>query len=551
MNERLVKQEALLRMIARALENFKKFGRQNYTPSKIRSRISSFKEIWSQCIDGHAVLLCVIPEKDQFAIDYFKEDQLDIHEEIYQKTLDIMTEWLEDAEPPVSPNQLANLDRSLSRSDVGSLSLRHLPPIKLPPFSGNFQEWETFRDRFTALIENKELNDFIRMHFLASSLTGPARDVISGFAITADYFTVAWKALFARFENKRKLIDTHIATLYNLPILSRESAVELHALRDRADRSISALRSLGRADEEILSDILVYFVAQKLDPSTRRAWKLKCSKDKSPSSFDELNSFISARAVALEELLPLSSKPTRNVKANNATTSDASETCIICKQAHFFGKCAQFLRKTPSQRREIVKGANQCFNCLSSRHSVQDCLELKQLKHIQSRFSCRVCQQRHHSSLHFDSGTYSDVNNKLSSSNKFANVSTVAPGDASQSANTVTPEHVVAMSSVSVAALLSPVLLATAKVTVESPEGRKLTVRALLDQGFLRSYIYHRNLVANLASSPHSHVQAISTRSCSPDLLYERVYPTVTHEVSPSLFAWHWRLESSPRSATR
>lgn len=446
-------------MVSRALENFKKVGRLNYTPAKIRSRISSLKDQWNQCIQGHAALLQIYPEAKRATLDYFQEDQLDEHEEIFQTTLDFMTELLEELEPPVSPNRSIPLEHSFSRSE-SALSLRHLPPIKLPPFSGNFAEWESFRDRFTALIiENKDLSDFSRMHFLASSLTGSAREVISSISITADNFSVAWKVLKARFENKKKLIDLHIAALYNLPPMSRESAVELHSLRDTADKSISALKCLGRSTDEILSDILVYFIVQKLGPSTRRAWKLKCCTESSPLSFDDLSNFISSRAIALDELAPLNSKSTRNVKVNNATTSDTSTpNCLLCKKPHYFSKCAQFLNKSPSQRRELVKQSKRCFNCLSLKHSVQECT---------SRFSCRTCQQRHHSSLHLDSSSSSDVNCNFSSANNNSSVNNATANETiDPPASNVTPSHTVTLSSVSVTAVPSPVLLATAKLII-------------------------------------------------------------------------------------
>lgn len=244
-----------------------------------------------------------------------------------------MIEWLEELEPPVSPNRSINSDASFLRTE-SALSLRHLPPIKLPPFSGNFADWESFRDCFTALIiDNKDLSEFSRMHFLASSLTGSAREVISSISITADNFSVVWEALKSRYENKKKLIDIHIISLYNLPPMSRESAAELHVLRDTADKSIAALKCLGQSSEETLSDILVYFIVQKLDPSIRRAWKLKCSTEAFSLSFDELKKFISSCATALDELSPLNAKSTRSVKVNNATASDISEpTCTICKK---------------------------------------------------------------------------------------------------------------------------------------------------------------------------------------------------------------------------
>lgn len=243
MSELLNKQISLLNSISRALENFKKVGRNNYTPAKIRSRITSLKETWAQCIQGHAGLLQSPLATQKERPDYFKEDQLAKHEEIYQATLDHMNECLEELEPIVSPNP--SMNSTAINFESSSLSLRHLPPIKLPPFSGNLEEWENFRDRFNSLIIlNKELSDFTRMHFLASSLTGRARDVIASLSITADNFEVAWKALAARFENKRRLIENNVSILYNLPNLPRESSSELHALRDKSEKAIVALRKL-------------------------------------------------------------------------------------------------------------------------------------------------------------------------------------------------------------------------------------------------------------------------------------------------------------------
>lgn len=111
-----------------------------------------------------------------------------------------MAECLEEAESSVSVNRSTALE--MIHFDSPSLSLKHLPPIQLPSFSGKFDEWENFRDRFQALIiHNKGLLDFTKMHFLVSNLTGQARDVIASLSITADNFDVAWKALLARFDD--------------------------------------------------------------------------------------------------------------------------------------------------------------------------------------------------------------------------------------------------------------------------------------------------------------------------------------------------------------
>lgn len=279
--ELLAKQQSLFHSIARSLDNFKKIGRNNYTGAKIRSRMAALKETWSQCQQVHAALLLGVQGAHREAISYFKEQQYDVHEDSYQATLDHMTECLEEIEPAVSLNSHISSGPAHARcGSSSSFSLSHLPPITIPPFSGTYEDWEGFRDRFTSLIiNNKYLSPFARMHFLSSSLKGRALEAIQNIAVTADNFDIAWKILESRYENKRRLIEVHVSALYNLPNVSRESAYELSELRDKSNRAIASLRNLNRSPDEILSDLLVYNVSQKLDLATRKTWKLKGTDD--------------------------------------------------------------------------------------------------------------------------------------------------------------------------------------------------------------------------------------------------------------------------------
>lgn len=178
-------------MIARSCENFRKHGKNNYTAARIHSRISAMKETWRQCIRGHAVICSKVPEKDRATCSYFQQNQLEVYEEHYHTTLDLMQEWLEEIEPTVSHHSVSSDSLPGSSNAPSALSLRHLPPIKLPPFSGDFREWEGFRDRFTALIiANKELPDFSCMHFLTTSLSGAAYGVWVAICIIVVSFNI-------------------------------------------------------------------------------------------------------------------------------------------------------------------------------------------------------------------------------------------------------------------------------------------------------------------------------------------------------------------------
>lgn len=151
------------------MENFKKLGKANLTPAKIRQRITSLKDVWSQYQEGHDLLTRQIPSNQQASLDYFRNDYCNQTEEHFHLAMDFMAECLEELEPVVSPNQ--SFTSPNVRLDTSAFSFKHLPPINLLPFVGTYDQWEAFRDGFTTLIiKNKDLNDFARMHFLTSCL---------------------------------------------------------------------------------------------------------------------------------------------------------------------------------------------------------------------------------------------------------------------------------------------------------------------------------------------------------------------------------------------
>jgi len=157
------------------------------------------KETWSQCLQTHAALLQAFSQSKKESIDYFKLQQFDDHEDVYQNTLDYMAKCLEAIKPFVNLTQSTS---AVCKPGGTQFSVSHLPPINIPPFSGKYEEWESFRDRFTSLIiENQDLSAFARMNFLASSLTGRALESIKSIPIIADNFEIAWKTLVSRYEN--------------------------------------------------------------------------------------------------------------------------------------------------------------------------------------------------------------------------------------------------------------------------------------------------------------------------------------------------------------
>lgn len=137
---------------------------------------------------------------------------------------------------------------------------------------------------------------------------------------------------------------------------------------------------------------------------------------------------------------------------------------------HALHQCKEFLSKGPELRRELVKKYKRCFHCLSSRHTAQACT---------IKYTCRVCQTKHHSLL------YSAPDSRSES------VAATAP---SCSASTST-DTIAEVKSLLVSARTpkrSHVLLATARVQIRSSSGRSAVVKALLDQGSEMTFMSER-----------------------------------------------------------
>jgi len=180
------------------------------------------------------------------------------------------------------------------------------------------------------------------------------------------------------------------------------------------------------------------------------------------SSYVELNRFLMSRIRALEECVSQSSakvakSSTSRVHVATASTKN-SPVCPLCQARHYMSSCSKFTDQSPIQRREFVKKFKRCFNCLSSSHSASQCA---------TKYSCRLCSKRHHTTLHLDSD--SDFN-----ATKSTHTTSVSDP----------PSEEVEVTSLFASATLRPrsqILLATAQVRIESTSGHSVVVRALLD----------------------------------------------------------------------
>ncbi|XP_071582393.1 uncharacterized protein, partial [Temnothorax nylanderi] len=437
------------------------------TPAATKARIDSTKERFEQCRVLDAKLHVNADAATKASYAYFTDREFERCEEAYDAALDYLHEQLEEILPLVDAS--VNVSRAV---DFPSHAALNLPKVTLPNFDGSYEKWESFRDRFYAMIIcETSLSPVQRLHHLLSCLRGEASASIEHLALTSENFDVAWQILSSRFENKRRLISTHLNKLFTLPNVTAKSAPEMRALRDKVNAAIAALRNLARPVDQ-WSDILVFLITQKLDQSSREAWELKLGSSVYYPTYAEIDAFMDARIRALDSILPYATeKPTdfaakikSKSKAIASHTASATKlSCPVCAAPHLLYQCSEFLNKTPSQRHELVKRCKRCLNCFSAKHQAKECT---------SPHTCKQCQKKHHTLLHFPDNTQSA-----------ADAPTSPPKIEASTVDVVS--HVVAKS----ISPTQPIFLVTARVRVYSEQGRFHTVRALIDQGSAASFM--------------------------------------------------------------
>lgn len=378
---------------------------------------------------------------------------------------------MEDLIAKNTPTEIVNTSHS-SHSSTGD-SLR-LPTIQPPTFNGNLEDWPSFFDTFNALFHNNAtLNDVQRLHYLKTSVCGPAADIIKTFTITAENYQVAYNELVRQFENRSLTIQTHIRALLQSPKVTSPSAADLRKLHHHIASHVRALKALGQP-VQYWDAWLVTLICSQLDSITAGEWQLRQDNKELPT-YEQIELFLSKRVSAYEvcsNSVNISdkiskAKPPYHYHDNNKslfTRSSDQKTikCPLCSSAHRIYHCDTFDKLPLSEKRTVVRNAKLCFNCLNYGHQSADC-----------KFShCPKCNKKHNSKLHEEP---SSERPSISQTNDELTSHPIATAMCTGVANTH-PSNL-------------NVLLATAIVNVCDNFGTMHSCRAVMDSGSQLNFI--------------------------------------------------------------
>ncbi|XP_030763068.1 uncharacterized protein LOC115887734 [Sitophilus oryzae] len=358
--------------------------------------------------------------------DEFYEQQTQEREQFEQTYFQLISKgksFLDDYHQDIKQNNDNYSDTNSNHSRVSNHDSRQtenvkLPEIKLPKFSGQYENWLEFRDTFDSLINsNNNLSKIQKFHYLRSALESSAAQVITSIEFCADNYTVAWDTLLARFNNGGVLVYNHVKSIFDMQPLNFESAVELRRILDSLAKHLRALKILKQPTES-WDTLLIYIITNKLDKKTSREWeerRVKLCANQGQSSSDSINlptlidfkNFLKQKADLLETLNLMSDKPVKSSRSthlayktdqqvsNNESqakpVSQKNIQCVFCKSSsHFIHNCTKFLELCVNDRIEKVRSLKLCTNCLRGNHFSKNCFA----------GNCRKCRGRHNTLLH-------------------------------------------------------------------------------------------------------------------------------------------------------
>ena len=134
-----------------------------------------------------------------------------------------------------------NEDHVPRENSCRPVSRFEFPRLQTPTFHGSYDTWLNFHDSFKSMChDNAEIPTIHKFYYLKSCLKDEVAEIIASLKTTNENYTVAWKLLKNRYNNRRFIVKSHARSLFKIPRVSREFSVR--NLVDNVQKHVRALK---------------------------------------------------------------------------------------------------------------------------------------------------------------------------------------------------------------------------------------------------------------------------------------------------------------------
>ena len=257
--------------------------------------------------------------------------------------------------------------------------LLRLPIVELPKFDGNHNNWLSYKNAFTSMVDARtDIDDTVKFLYLRNSLLGDALRKIAIYDVRPENYANAWRTLKTNYERKRILVSKHIDAILGISPAKSATAKELSHLVDEVRQHLSMLESLK---VKIDCRIVVRLVEKALPATVRVKWEESLDLDELPD-LEKLFTFINEttfRFCTLEadsvrdgdssnDKRTMENSRTNKFRRGNdgarALVTNVDIQCPQCKGVHVLYRCENFKSLSVAERWDVVRKHKLCFNCL-------------------------------------------------------------------------------------------------------------------------------------------------------------------------------------------
>ena len=277
-----------------------------------------------------------------------------------------------------------------------------LPKLELPKFSGDVTNWQSFYDRFNAIIDKRgDISDINKFTYLLSLLRDEAKASVQGLQLTADNYQTAKEILEKRFGRRETVVFGHIQKLLNM---SNSGKQDLWKLYDELTIHVRSLDNLGVSGAQY-GVILTPLILHQLPANYRLEWSREAEGKESDLNylmtflFDEIrrrersqtfnDSFKTSNQDKKTRFQPKTASALLNSEHSDTGHKQKGRTCPICSGSHFPDKCPVISTMSHHQRKQKIQELGLCYCCLAKNHRASACLKV-----------CYHCKGKHHAILH-------------------------------------------------------------------------------------------------------------------------------------------------------
>lgn len=269
-----------------------------------------------------------------------------------------------------------------------------LPRLELPKFNGKVTEWQSFWDRFAAIVDEAEIPAISKFSYLQSLLEREAKSVIQGLSLTSKNYSAACTLLKERFGRPERIIFAHIQAFFDISMPPKSQGTKyvsaLWKLQDELMTHVRSLEALGVKGEQY-GLFLTPVILSRLPQDIRLEWSREGSGHESDLAW--LLSFLGKeierreRSDAFKEVshqsLRSESRSVGEAEKRKVYPSSASalqtasewsvKECGFCDRPHYSEKCFKILKLSLAEREEKIRSAELCFKCLRKGHIAKGC----------------------------------------------------------------------------------------------------------------------------------------------------------------------------------